>query len=481
MTQPPAAMANPWDNDPEVDPQGNPVAQSSTMPWEKDPEVPEEPAAPATESGYRHPMARFGSGAVSGFARAFNPVEIARSFKALGELGYAVNPAANLRAALSGEEPPVAGVVRGAVAAPGAIAERVTESPEGLGEVAGGLTAAAVTPEMLGGAAGKLTDIARRSRVSNIVHAVKGGKELVPIVAKAGDTAELPLALTQGSLARKLAAREAIAGAEVGATKGVLPGTVPASEIAERLPVIGETVEDIPIAADRGLRRAVEARRTYWEDLATRPGFSGEIPRATVANLKEAAQAEAARGGAYAKGGIGLPVSPGAKAAAEEASALRAAVLSREGLSAEDAAKVAAYESALGESSLATALSEPAQMEHLRRVSGASGGDWKAALAGRALVPLAAGTAGGIISGAAGGLAASPVGALAGATIATFMRSTPWQTLSAATKLKAIRALESGGVEAFREVVIPAVIADTTRRRAAEQALRAQGEGVTAP
>lgn len=465
MTQPPPKPANPWDELPDVDPQGNPVAQSSTAPWEAAPDAPEEAAAPVTESGYTHPMARFGSGAVRGLARAFNPVEIARSMKALAELGYegATSPSTAL--------PKLAGI-------PGAIYQRATESPEGLGDIAGGGLAAAVTPSALGGVGAKIADLARRSRVTNIVRAVKGGKELVPIVAKAGDTAELPVSLTQGSLARRLAASEAAAGETVGTTKAALPGTIPAADIAERLPVIGETVEGIPIAADRGLRRAVEGRRSYWEGIATQPGFSGEIPRATVASLKEAAQGEAARGGAYAKGGIGLPVAPGAKAAAEEATALRASVLDRAGLSAEDAAKVAAYEGALGESSLATALSEPAQMEHLRRISGAGGGDWKAALAGRVLAP---GLLGGTGAAALGGAAASPLGALAGVGVAEFMKSTPWQTLSAATKLKAIRALESGGVAAFRGVAIPAVIADVTRRRAAERILQNQGEGVTAP
>lgn len=437
------------------------------------------PTAPQTESGYTHPMARFGSGALREVGTMLNPMTYARALKALGELGTAVNPAANLRAAVSGEEPPIAGVLRGAAAIPGHVAEE-TKTPEGLGRLAaqGG---SLLIPGAAEGAAAKIAGVLRRSRATNIVRAVKGGKELVPVVTKAGDAAELPVSLTQGSLARKLAVGEAAAGEVVGTTKAALPGTIPASDIAERLPVIGETVEGIPIAADRGLRRAVEGRRAYWEGVATEPGFSGEIPRATVANLKEAAQAEAARGGAYAKGGIGLPVSPGAKAAAEEATALRSAVLDTAGLSAEDAAKVATYEQALGKSSLATALSEPAQMEHLRRVSGAGGGDWKAALAGRALVPLA-GAGGGALAGAAvGGMAASPVGALAGASVAAFMRSTPWQTLSAATKLKAIRALESGGVEAFRGVVIPAAIADAQRRRAAEHELLAQGEGVTTP
>lgn len=512
MTQPPAAMANPWDNDPEVDPQGNPVAQSSTMPWEKDPEVPEEaPAAPTTESGYTHPMARFGSGAVRGFARAFNPVEIARSFKALGELGYAVNPATNLRAALSGEEPPIAGVVRGAAAAPGAIATRVTESPEGLGEVAGGGVAAAVTPGAAGGMAGKIADLARRSRVSNIVRAVKGGRDLAANLEKlpaAGiDAVQLPVSLTQGSLARKLAAREAIAGAEVGATKAALPGTVKSTEIAERLPELGFKIEDEIVTGARPLRRNVERTRDYYarmgepavpeqtvvspivdefgapivRSIPAKPAKPLEIPRSLVAGVKEEAAGEAARGGYYAKRTLGQPVAPGAAASAEEATAARAAALNRTGLDPKDARKVIAYEKALAEDSLAKSLSEPATAEHLRRVAAESSGDWKAALAGRVSAPMLGAGGGALVGGAVGGLAASPLGALAGASAAAFMRSTPWQTLSAATKLKAIRALESGGVEAFREVVIPALIADTTRRRAAEQALRAQGEGVTAP
>lgn len=455
---------------PEWDEQGNLIPEQPAREWDEQGNAVGAAPEPQTESGYTHPLARFGSGGVRAVARAFNPVEIARSLKAMGELGmtFATRP----------YSPEASEGVDSLLSTPRRMVERATESPEGLGDIAGTIATAAATPTALGGVGAKIADLARRSRVTNIVRAVKGGKELVPTVVKAGDTAELPISLTQGSLARKLAAREAAAGEAVGAAKEALPGTVPAADIAERLPVIGETVEGIPIAADRGLRRAVEGRRAYWEGIATEPSFSGDIPRATVANLKEAAQGEAARGGAYAKGGIGLPVAPGAKAAAEEASALRAAVLDTAGLSAEDAAKVAAYEASLGRSSLATALSEPAQMEHLRRVSGVGGGDWKAALAGRVLGPA---SLGGLVGAAGGGLATSPLGALAGIGVAEFMRSTPWQTFSAATKLKAIRALESGGVKAFREVVIPAAIADAQRRRAAAAELAAQGEGVTTP
>lgn len=439
------------------------------------------PAAPQTESGYTHPLARFGAGAVRGFARAFNPVEIARSFKALGELGYAVNPAANLSAAIRGEEPPMAGLLRGAAAAPGAIAEAAS-TPEGLGDIAGGLTAAAVTPGVLGKTGSKVADLARRSRVTNLTRAVSGLDETVPILERAGDTAELPVSLTQGSLARKLAAREAAADLGVGATRANLPGSVEYADVARRLPQVGESVEGVVVTGDRPLRRAVESARSYYEDLATRPGTSGTIPRSSLAARKTEAQESARLAGAYAKREKGIPVAPRGAASAEEATAVREALLDTAGLSADDAAKVIAHEKALAEASLAKSLSVPARAEHVRRVRGVGGSDWKASLVGRAILPTLRGAGlGAAAGGLAGGIALSPVGALAGAGVATFMRSTAWNTLSAATKLKAIRALESGGVEAFREVVIPAVIADTQRRRAAERALAAQGEGVTTP
>jgi len=423
-------------------------------------------AAPATESGYTHPMARFGQGALRGTARAalglINPAEWARTAKALGAM--ALSPAQ------AGSEF-VSGLARTGRAAAG------LEGPEAMGEVAGEGLAGVLAPSALGGMAGTAARLARRSRATNIVRAVKGGKELVPVVAEAGEAAQLPISVTQGSLARKLAERAEEAGKTVGATKAELPGSIPASSVAAALPEVGQVVEGIPVVSARPLRRAVERSRAYWEGIATEPGFSGDIPRPIAAALKEEAQAEAARGGVYAKGRLGIPIAPTAQAAAEEATALRSAVLDRAGLSAGDAAKVGAYESALSESSLATALSEPAQMEHLRLVSGTGGGDWKASLMGRVLAP---GIVGGTV-GALGGLATSPLGALAGMGVAEFMKSTLWNTLSAATKLKAARALESGGVTAFREVVMPAVIANVEKRRAAEQALAAQGEGVIAP
>lgn len=472
-TQPPA---NPWDNDPEVN--------LVDAPWANDPEEQPEAApvaAPETASGYTHPLARFGSGAVRGFARAFNPVEIARSFKALGELGYAVNPAANLSAAIRGKEPPVVGLARGAAALPGALVEAAS-TPEGLGDLAGGGVAAAVTPGALGGASAKIADIARRSRITNLTRAVSGrGAEIVGAITRAGDTAELPVSLTQGSLARRLAAREALADAEVGATRAALPGEVPYSAVSDRLPQVGESVQGVVVTGDRPLRRAVEGTRAYWENLATQPGTTGTIPRVTLAARKTEAQESARLAGAYAKREAGTPVAPRGAASVEEASAIREAVLDTAGLSADDAAKVAAYERALSEDALAKALNAPAQAEHTRRITGVGSGDWKASLVGRAIVPAIGAGAGGLAGAAAGGLAMSPVGALAGAGVATFMRSTAWNTLSAATKLKAIRALESGGAEAFREVVIPALIADTQRRRSAEAAIRAQGEGVTQP
>lgn len=436
----------------------------------------DEPAAESTGLGPGSTAAtKLITGVAKGGGRAalslINPLDWMRSAKALAALGYKLG------------KPPVTGQpYEGAQAlediGTGAkdVVKQALTDPESAGEVLGSTGVSLLGPKALGAAGSLAARLALRSRASNIVRAVSGGKELVPTVVKAGDEAQLPISLTQGSLARKLAEREAAAGEAVGATKEVLPGTVSAASIADLLPTVGQTVEGIPVTGARPLRRAVERSRAYWEDVATQPGFSGEIPRPVVAALKEEAQGEAARGGAYSKGTLGLPVTPGAKAAAEEASALRTAALDTTGLSAEDAAKVAAYERALKESSLATALSEPAQMEHLRKVSGAGGGDWKASLVGRVLAP---GIIGGTV-GALGGVATSPLGALAGMGVAEFMKSTLWNTFSAATKLKAARALESGGVGAFRDVVVRAAMADVERRRLAEQALRSQGEGVLA-
>lgn len=253
---------------------------------------------------------------------------------------------------------------------------------------------------------------------------------------------------------------------------------MPYEEVAKRIPEVGSVVEDAVVTGDRGLLRATESGRRYWEELATRPGTSGTIPRAELALKKTEAGGAAERGGAYKKGRTDQPIAPGAAASMEEASAIRGAVLDKTGLSPADAALVDKYEKALGESSIAQTLSDPSQAYWRKRVKGESG-DWKAALAGRVLAPgLLGGTAGAALGG---GIAASPLGALMGVGVAEFMRSTPWHTLSAATKLQAIKALESGGTQAFRKVVIPAAIADIERRRAAEQALAAQGEGVTAP
>jgi len=482
---------------------GSPVApRPDGLPegFQLDPELPEgfqldepaaAPAAPAEGApvyGIGGPLSNLMSpkyvpSALRGAARAaiglVNPMEWARTARAMGELGASFNPATNLRAAVSGEEPPVANAVREISTGLMRTGRRAVgmEGPEAMGEVHGEGLVGVLAPEAIGGIVSKGAELLRRSRATNIVRGISGGKDLVPLVTEAGDAAQLPVSLTQGSLARKLATRAEEAGAEVGATKAALPGSVPAADIASRLPQVGQSVEGIPVVAARPLRRAVERSRAYWEDIATKPGISGDIPRPVAAALKEEAQAEAARGGVYAKGRLGIPIAPGAQAAAEEATALRSSVLDTAGLSPDDAAKVGAYEKALGESSLATALSEPAQMEHLRRVSGTGGGDWKASLVGRVIAP---GVIGGTV-GALGGLAASPLGALVGMTAAEFMKSTLWHTLSAATKLKAARALESGGLTAFREVVVPAVIADTERRRSAERALAAQGEGVTAP
>lgn len=432
------------------------------------------PEAPGTSAE------RYARGAATGAGRAalsaVNPVDYARAIYELGRLGKRLATPPVLGQPYEGAKA-VEEIVQGAKD----IGGYALTSPEAMGEVTGSLATGLLLPGALSklNLSGKAASILRSSRATNVVRAVKGGEDLVPVVTAAGDRAELPVSITQGQLARRLDAADKAAGAAVGATRAELPGTVNAAEVAARLPEVGGLTEagDVVTGA-RPLRRNMERTRAYWEDLATRPGTTGEIARNVLAGIKEEAQGEAARGGAYSRGRLGFPISPSATASADEAAAIRAAVLDTKGLSPADAAKVKAYEDALSESSLAKSLSDPAQLEHLRRVRGGAGNDWKASLVGRALAPAVGAGIGGL-AGATVGM--SPAGALLGAGVAEFMRSTPWQTLSAASKLKAIRALESGGVEAFRDVAIRAVVADVERRRLAESALRAQGEGVTTP
>lgn len=461
-----------------------PVVRPADLPegFELDAELPEgftldEPTveAPGTDVGSRYVQAVPGAVARS-LMDTVNPMTYARAVAALAKLGVRAGKAGITNPVALGVEfgPDTVELARGL--------KETASTPEGLAELTGAGVTAAITPGGLGKTGRVATDLARRSRITNLTRAVSGrGAETVAAITRAGDTAELPVSLTQGSLARKLAAREAAADLNVGATRAALPGEVPYSAVADRLPQIGENVQGVVVTGDRPLRRAVEGARTYWEDLATNPNTSGTIPRVSLAARKTEAQESARLAGAYAKREAGTPVAPRGAASAEEATAIREAVLDTTGLSPADAAKVAAYEKALAEDSLAKAFNAPAQAEHTRRITGVGSGDWKAALAGRVVAPAIGAGLGGAGGAMLGGLALSPAGALAGAGVATFMRSTLWNTMSAATKLKAIRALESGGVAAFREVVIPAAIADAERRRVAERALKAQGEGVTTP
>lgn len=443
---------------------------------------------------------RFIGGAAKGAGRGalslVNPVDWARAAKAAAILGYKLAKPPVLGQPYEGAEA-VGDIVEGGKEA----VRQALTSPEAAGEFLGSAAVSMLGPGVVARSSRGIASILRRSRAQNIVRAVKGPDELAKALETsiaAGGEPEIPIAVTQGSLARKLRAAEEAAGAEVGAAAERLPGSVPSSAVAERMPTVGINVGGTPVNADPSLMSAVERTRRRWNSLGeaatpetiiqsplvdefgnpilhTVPARSAQplnIPRSQAPTLKTEAGGAAERGGAFRKGALKMPMGAGAEASAAETSAIRGAILDRTGLSPEDIALVDAYEKALARDSYLKSVSNPAQAEHLRRVRGEAG-DWKAGLMGRA-------AAYGMLGGG-GGLALGPVGALGGIGAAEFMRSTLWRTLSAATKLRAARALESGGLAAFQDVIAKSVVPDVQRRRMAERALRAQGEGVTAP
>lgn len=473
MTQPPPM---PWDADPEVDEQGNPVAapaaapSAGPAPWDADPEVPavEPPEAPGSSAR------TYGRALLGGAVESLNPVNIAKSMVELGRMGSNLVTRPYAPDTLATTEKTLGGLKETGAAAVGM--RGVEEAGRAHGALLTGLLpfgrAAAWASRRGLPIVGSANEA---SRAYNIKRALRSPQGKGPTATKINKDLEamspeieLPITWSEQTLAKKLAERKAATGAEVGASEAALPDVdIPVSNLADRLerPPGQTTIVDVPSTLFPGgtvevskfvpdspaaAARYVAARRAFEES----GGKYGTINAHDAVRMKRSLQKEAKEKSAYAT----EELKQAAEQARERAAVVRAELESLPGPEARR------FSRANRAHHVMETIEPLAEAEATRRRSMPLAGRGVEMLIGRA-VP-------------GSGFARQALGGLVGGAI---LDSTLFHTASAAAKRQAIRALESGQPQLATDILFRAAVVQTQARRRADAALRAQGEGVVQP
>lgn len=401
-----------------------------------------------------HPAARFGSGLVHGAARAalglINPMEWARTAKALTELGIAsTNPVTGIPAA----EKIAAGAKQLGRSAVG------LEGPEAMGEVMGTGLVAAVPIGEIGAGAAKLAGATEGSRAYNVKRAlrVSPGSVAARDVEAMAPEINMPVTASSSKLARSMKAAKEAAGAEVAATESALPTTdIPVANVTGRIePPPGQwTMRNGVMEFVPDNPQMASAYRSSTGRLEAAAGDAGTLSTDELIRLKRSAQEEADLGRAYTSERSSVR----AKAAEARGSALRQELEAIPGPESE------AFTKANRRFQVAATAEAPiaAEVARLSDLPIASRG--VEMLLGRAIP--------------GSGFARQALGGLAGGAI---LDSTLFHTASAALKRRVIDALQSGQPQLAADLLMRSAAANQKLRRDAEQALQLQGEGVTAP
>lgn len=410
-----------------------------------------------------------------------NPVNLARAVKEIGKAG--IELATPPTVSNAGPERARA-IIEGAVD----IGEKAI-GQQGA-EEAGRIWTSTIGPALLepafgaglrGGARRALTGMRRR----NLERALNARPEDIAFIERNARELNPPIALTDESLARKLKAREELAGMELGQTRSRLgeEQTLSAPGITERIEAAkGKTVREDPAVpgmtresyrVSRGTRNALDRQKQEVGRAASSEGFvdvdmlddirraSDEVANPPVTKLRQEAG-----------------VTPAGEVRANQVTADTIRGVMAE--AAQSDPVIAQFLGAKHKYSLEAGMKEPI-------TSGIAAGRSRAAnqgamhafeLTGRVAVP---GILGGVAFGAPGAIAGTAAGALAFNKLGQFLRSAFWNTLQARTKLRLLEVLDTQGFGAFQDAVSEAAIADAQRRRTAERALQDQGKGVVGP
>lgn len=437
---------------------------------------------------------------VKGAAQNLNPMEIARALKGLGELGQAVNPATNLSAALRGEEPPMAGVIRGAASVPGALYDQATGTPEEQGELAGNLVGGVLTSKIpVGGILGKVGKWSRESRGKNIVKAsgattpadklkikkmveedrihlpVSASRESLlakvdaeldavsPKLAKAKESLEpLPKVTTKPVVDDLTAQRPAVKVADEAASKPIeqqfastkKPKGKAARDLAKLNVEAQKAAAPRPVATEAsGNRSLLRAMDSQIDELVQAAGVEGKIAPSALQALKEQFQ-DAANKAYKAAAEAGQTAGVEAQASERTAAALQKALETHPDIP-EPIRKALLEENRRASALLA--VKRPMEVRVIKESDQPFLSKSTEMLIGRGAGPA-------VLGGA--GFALSPIGAAAGVGVGAFMQSVLWNTLSAAAKARIAPILESQGVQAATQAAFQAHVAEAAAKRA---------------
>lgn len=439
---------------------GSPVAPRPTdLPegFELDPELPEgftldEPAdlSSPNQPVQGHPAQQLASGMVRGGLNAINPVNLAKALWELGKFGVkgALKPTS-----ITGD---IANLGRGLYeTGAAALGQR---GPEAAGEVYGGALAGGLPVGGAGARMARAAGATEASRAHNLTRALRATERQIPALEKASAEIDLPVVARHRTLAAKLAERKAGTGAAVGAAEAALPPTnISTADVVARMePPTGQWV-----SGPQGVMEFVPDDPQAFAAFQASVGrleSAGPLTAQDALRIKRAEQAIAERGKAYDR------TLPGEEAAVSAGVARAKGKALRQTLEAIPGPESEALTEANRAHYLASIVEKPAARELLRMK--------KQGLAQRGAE---------ILLGRAGAGSRTSLGALAGLAGGQLLDSTLFHTASAAIKRRVIDALQSGQPQLATDILFKAAVAeDATRRRAAE-ALKAQGEGVTAP
>lgn len=345
------------------------------------------------------------------------------------------------------------------------IAQQAT-TPEGQGALLVQGAEAAIPVGRIGAAVARrgvpiLGGATEASRAYNIKRALRiptgsGPKaiEMAQSIERLTPEIELPITKSPQRLADALEARVAATGTGVDVAEAALPQrSMPTADVIGRIAqpegawrMVGDTMEFVPYNPEK---------YAQWRaSVANLERLGPEMSTAEAIGAKRAAQEIARDKGAYV-----TPEAKGAAAAAEE----RGAAL-RQSLEALPGPEAEAFTAANRAHHVAKTIAAPAVAEATR---------WRG-------LPLA-NRGNEMLFGRAFTQNPSVLGAVGGVLAGNILDSRLFHTASAAAKRAVIDALQSGQPQLAADILFKSAVAARQTRRTAEDALRAQGEGVTQP